>query len=81
MISRGSWPTIRVDHPTRPALHRQRLTTTVHHELSTPRPLASDRKQPTTSQGETKLYSATGNRTPVSRVTGGDTSHYTIAEI
>eukprot|EP00970_Alexandrium_tamarense_P006477 scaffold1103_cov187-Alexandrium_tamarense.AAC.4 len=24
--------------------------------------------------------SATGNRTPVSRVTGGDTSHYTIAE-
>ncbi|KAL7543540.1 hypothetical protein ACHAXR_012845 [Thalassiosira sp. AJA248-18] len=24
--------------------------------------------------------SATGNRTPVSRVTGGDTSHYTIAD-
>ena len=25
--------------------------------------------------------SATGNRTPVSRVTGGDTSHYTIADL
>ena len=25
--------------------------------------------------------SATGNRTPVSRVTGGDTSHYTIADV
>ena len=29
----------------------------------------------------TKKSSATGNRTPVSRVTGGDTSHYTIAEL
>jgi hypothetical protein len=28
-----------------------------------------------------KGFSATGNRTPVSRVTGGDTSHYTIAEL
>ena len=28
-----------------------------------------------------KNLSATGNRTPVSRVTGGDTSHYTIAEV
>jgi hypothetical protein len=27
-----------------------------------------------------KIISATGNRTPVSRVTGGDTSHYTIAD-
>jgi hypothetical protein len=27
------------------------------------------------------IFSATGNRTPVSRVTGGDTSHYTIAEL
>ena len=27
------------------------------------------------------VSSATGNRTPVSRVTGGDTSHYTIAEV
>ena len=27
-----------------------------------------------------KGYSATGNRTPVSRVTGGDTHHYTIVE-
>ena len=26
------------------------------------------------------VSSATGNRTPVSRVTGGDTSHYTIAD-
>ena len=31
-------------------------------------------------QDLTKGVSATGNRTPVSRVTGGDTSHYTIAE-
>ena len=28
-----------------------------------------------------KKYSATGNRTPVSRVTGGDTHHYTIVEL
>jgi hypothetical protein len=28
-----------------------------------------------------KESSATGNRTPVSRVTGRDTSHYTIAEL
>ena len=28
-----------------------------------------------------KEYSATGNRTPVSRVTGGDTHHYTIVEL
>ena len=28
-----------------------------------------------------KRYSATGNRTPVSRVTGGDTHHYTIVEL
>ena len=28
-----------------------------------------------------KKYSATGNRTPVSRVTGGDTHHYTIVEM
>ena len=28
-----------------------------------------------------KSYSATGNRTPVSRVTGGDTHHYTIVEL
>ena len=28
-----------------------------------------------------KRYSATGNRTPVSRVTGGDTHHYTIVEM
>ena len=27
------------------------------------------------------IDSATGNRTPVSRVTGGDTSHYTIADV
>ena len=27
-----------------------------------------------------KKCSATGNRTPVSRVTGGDTHHYTIVE-
>ena len=26
-------------------------------------------------------HSVTGNRTPVSRVTGGDTSHYTMTEI
>ena len=26
-------------------------------------------------------YSATGNRTPVSRVTGGGTHHYTIVEL
>ena len=26
------------------------------------------------------VLSETGNRTPVSRVTGGDTSHYTIAD-
>ena len=28
-----------------------------------------------------KRCSATGNRTPVSRVTGGDTHHYTIVEL
>jgi hypothetical protein len=28
-----------------------------------------------------KKLSAMGNRTPVSRMTGGDTSHYTIAEL
>ena len=28
-----------------------------------------------------KKCSATGNRTPVSRVTGGDTHHYTIVEL
>ncbi len=28
-----------------------------------------------------KEYSAAGNRTPVSRVTGGDTNHYTTADI
>ncbi len=28
-----------------------------------------------------KDYSAAGNRTPVSRVTGGDTNHYTTADI
>eukprot|EP00978_Attheya_sp_CCMP212_P024401 scaffold76538_cov62-Attheya_sp.AAC.6 len=27
-----------------------------------------------------KKISDTGNRTPVSRVTGGDTSHYTMSE-
>ena len=27
------------------------------------------------------LHSAAGNRTPVSRVTGGDTNHYTTADI
>ncbi|KAL7494582.1 hypothetical protein ACHAWT_003214, partial [Skeletonema menzelii] len=27
-----------------------------------------------------KGFSETGNRTPVSRVTGGDTSHYTISD-
>eukprot|EP00978_Attheya_sp_CCMP212_P024397 scaffold76538_cov62-Attheya_sp.AAC.2 len=27
-----------------------------------------------------KIISDTGNRTPVSRVTGGDTSHYTMSE-
>ncbi len=27
-----------------------------------------------------KYYSAAGNRTPVSRVTGGDTNHYTTAD-
>ena len=30
---------------------------------------------------KTKKCSATGNRTPVSRVTGGDTHHYTIVEV
>ena len=28
-----------------------------------------------------KKYSASGNRTPVSRVTGGDTHHYTNVEL
>jgi hypothetical protein len=28
-----------------------------------------------------KKCSVTGNRTPVSRVTGGDTSHYTMTEL
>ncbi|KAL7501527.1 hypothetical protein ACHAWT_009796, partial [Skeletonema menzelii] len=28
-----------------------------------------------------KNFSETGNRTPVSRVTGGDTSHYTISDL
>ena len=28
-----------------------------------------------------KFHSAAGNRTPVSRVTGGDTNHYTTADI
>ena len=28
-----------------------------------------------------KVNSVTGNRTPVSRVTGGDTYHYTITEL
>eukprot|EP00985_Skeletonema_marinoi_P022132 scaffold13941_cov105-Skeletonema_marinoi.AAC.2 len=28
-----------------------------------------------------KSFSETGNRTPVSRVTGGDTSHYTISDL
>ena len=28
-----------------------------------------------------KLTSPAGNRTPVSRVTGGDTNHYTTEEI
>eukprot|EP00984_Skeletonema_dohrnii_P012318 scaffold4982_cov92-Skeletonema_dohrnii-CCMP3373.AAC.9 len=32
------------------------------------------------SQKEQKV-SETGNRTPVSRVTGGDTSHYTISDL
>ena len=27
-----------------------------------------------------KKFSVTGNRTPVSRVTGGDTYHYTITD-
>ncbi len=29
---------------------------------------------------EKKSHSAAGNRTPVSRVTGGDTNHYTTAD-
>ena len=34
-----------------------------------------------TDQNKTRqLCSDTGNRTPVSRVTGGDTSHYTMSE-
>ena len=32
------------------------------------------------SDCDVKKCSATGNRTPVSRVTGGDTHHYTIVE-
>jgi hypothetical protein len=28
-----------------------------------------------------KVHSDTGNRTPVSRVTGGDTSHYTMSDV
>ena len=58
-------------HPTHPHLHIHRCTilsilSTVHLLWK----LASK-----------KNLSATGNRTPVSRVTGGDTSHYTIAEV
>ncbi len=30
---------------------------------------------------EKKVFSPTGNRTPVSRVTGGDTNHYTIEDM
>jgi hypothetical protein len=30
---------------------------------------------------KTKTFSDTGNRTPVSRVTGGDTSHYTMSDL
>ncbi|EJK45645.1 hypothetical protein THAOC_35733, partial [Thalassiosira oceanica] len=31
--------------------------------------------------GKSKRNSVTGNRTLVSRVTGGDTSHYTITDL
>ena len=41
---------------------------------STYRPFASE------YDIQIRLNSDTGNRTPVSRVTGGDTSHYTMSE-
>ena len=34
----------------------------------------------TNSWSETKKFSPAGNRTPVSRVTGGDTYHYTTED-
>ncbi len=34
----------------------------------------------TRNQQKQKKYSETGNWTPVSRVTGGDTHHYTISD-
>ena len=64
-------PFLSSSHPTHPHLYIHRCTilsilSTVHLLWK----LASK-----------KFLSATGNRTPVSRVTGGDTSHYTIAEV
>ena len=57
------------------------IYTTHNVDLSSSLRDASHREEEQKAKKHQKKCSVTGNRTPVSRVTGGDTSHYTMTDL